>query len=253
MRAAIAYYCKRKRIPNPAEIVLPERGDARDRWLSRGEAARLLWAAWRMRQSWKGQPSDRATGKHVARFILVALYTGTRAGAICAAGFERAIGRAYIDLDAGIFYRAALGSRKTNKRQPPVHLPPRLRAHIRRWHHLGIAKSAVVEWNGKPVQRINKAFRSARALAGLDTGVVPHTLRHTCGTWIASSGTASRDDAAAYLGVSRDAFDLVYGHHCPDYQEAAVASFSFKRVANDCERNPVNKRAQTGDKIAKDR
>jgi integrase len=253
LRAAIAYYCKRKRIPNPAEIVLPERGDARDRWLSRREAARLLWAAWRMRQSWKGQPSDRATGKHVARFILVALYTGTRAGAICAAGFERAIGRAYIDLDAGIFYRAALGARKTNKRQPPVHLPPRLLAHIRRWHHLGIAKSAVVEWNGKQVQRINKAFRSARALARLDTGVVPHTLRHTCGTWIASSGTASRDDAAAYLGVSRDVFDRVYGHHCPDYQEAAVASFLFKRVANDCERNPVNKRAQTGDKIAKDR
>jgi len=78
-------------------------------------------------------------------------------------------------------------------------------------------------------------------------------LRHTCGTWIASSGTASRDDAAAYLGVSRDVFDRVYGHHCPDYQEATVASFSFKRVANDCERNPVNKRAQTLNKIAKDR
>jgi hypothetical protein len=93
LRAAVTYYCKRKRIPNPAEIVLPERGDARDRWLSREEAAKLIWAAWRMRQTWKGQPSYRATGKHIARFILVALYTGTRAGAICAAGFERVIGR----------------------------------------------------------------------------------------------------------------------------------------------------------------
>jgi integrase len=241
------------RIPNPAEIVLPERCDARDRWLSRKEAAKLVWAAWRMRQTWKGQPSDRATGKHIARFILVALYTGTRAGAICAAGFERVIGRSYIDLDGGIFYRAVLGARKTNKRQPPVHLPPRLLAHIRRWRRRGIAKSAVVEWNAKPVQRINKAFRSARALAGLDTDVVPHALRHTAGTWIARSGTASRDDAAAFLGVSRDVFDRVYGHHCPDYQRAAVASFSFKPVANDCERNPVNKRAQNGDKIAKDR
>src|SRR5215470_4668377 len=93
LRAAVAFYCRRKRIPNPTEIVLPERGDARERWLSREEAARLLRAAWRKRQTWKGQPSDRATGKHVARFILVALYTGTRAGAICAAGFERVIGR----------------------------------------------------------------------------------------------------------------------------------------------------------------
>jgi len=253
LRAAVAFYCRRKRIPNPTEIVLPERGDARERWLSREEAARLLRAAWRKRQTWKGQPSERATGRHVARFVLVALYTGSRAGAICAAGFERVIGRSYIDIDAGIFYRARLGARKTNKRQPPVHLPPRLLAHIRRWHRLGISNSAVVEWNGKPVQRINKAFRSARTFAGLDAGVVPHTLRHTCGTWIARSGTASRDDAAAFLGVSRDVFDRVYGHHCPDYQREAVASFSFKRVANDCERNPVNKRAQNGDRIAKNR
>ena len=173
-RAAVAFYCRRKRIPNPAEIVLPERGDARERWLSRQEAARLLRAAWRMRQTWKGQVSDRATGKHVARFILVALYTGSRAGAICAAGFERVIGRSYIDLDAGIFYRARLGARKTNKRQPPVHLPSRLLAHIRRWRRLGISTSAVVEWNGKPIQRINKAFRSARKLQTPNR----HRLRH---------------------------------------------------------------------------
>ena len=127
-----------------------------------------------MRQTWKGQVSDRATGKHVARFILVALYTGSRAGAICAAGFERVIGRSYIDLDAGIFYRARLGARKTNKRQPPVHLPSRLLAHIRRWRRLGISTSAVVEWNGKPIQRINKAFRSARKLQTPNR----HRLRH---------------------------------------------------------------------------
>jgi hypothetical protein len=72
LRAAVGYYCKRKRILNPAEIVLPERGDARDRWLSREEAAKLVWAAWRLRQNWKGQLSDRTTG-HVARFILMAL------------------------------------------------------------------------------------------------------------------------------------------------------------------------------------
>jgi len=42
-----------------------------------------LMAAWRMRQSWKGRPSDRSTGQHIARFILTSLYTGS--AAVCGA------------------------------------------------------------------------------------------------------------------------------------------------------------------------
>ena len=57
--------------------------------------------------------------QHVARFILVALYTGTRAGAVCGAAFERVAGAGYVDLDRGIFYRRPAGARETKKRQPP--------------------------------------------------------------------------------------------------------------------------------------
>jgi integrase len=249
LRAAINHYCKRKHIPCPAEIELPEKGLARDRWLSRSEAARLLWAAWRMRQTWKGRESDRATGKHLARFILVGLYSGTRHTAICNAGFERTIGRGHVDLDHGIFYRAALGALKTKKRQPPVRLPPRLLAHLRRWKRLGISVGAVVEWRGKPVTKINKSFRTARRLAGLRDDVVPHTLRHTCGTWIAMSGTAKGRDAAEFLGITEEVFDRVYGHHRPDHQAAAVASFSFKPLANVCERKRETKQARKSNKI----
>jgi hypothetical protein len=56
-------------------VVLPARGEARERWLSRSELS--LWAAWRMRQSYKGEATARRTG---ARFILTSLYTGSRAG-----------------------------------------------------------------------------------------------------------------------------------------------------------------------------
>jgi integrase len=250
LRAAVNHYCKRKRIPCVAEIELPERGLARERWLTRAEAARLLWAAWRMKQSWKGRDSDRATGRHLARFILIGLYTGSRHTAICSAAFERTIGRGHIDLDHGIFYRAALGMRRTKKRQPPVRLPPRLLAHLRRWRRLGISKSAVIEWRGKPIKKINKSFRTARRLAGLGDDVVPHTLRHTCGTWIAISGTAKGRDAAEFLGVTEEVFDRVYGHHCPDHQAQAVASFSFKPLANGCEQNSKTKRDQKSNKIA---
>jgi hypothetical protein len=42
-------------------------------------------------------------------------------------------GRAYVDLERGIFYRLAEGQRETKKRQPPVPILPRLLAHLRRW------------------------------------------------------------------------------------------------------------------------
>jgi hypothetical protein len=74
--------------------------------------------------------------KHVARFILVALYTGHQGGAVCAASFAPIEGRGWIDLDRGIFYRRPAGQRETRKRRPPVPLPRpqfrRLPAGVRR-------------------------------------------------------------------------------------------------------------------------
>ena len=126
LRAAIRHHWEAGLCAALSPVVLPERGRARERWLTRAEAARLLWAAWRLRQRWRDRPSDRATAQHVARFILVGLYTGTRAGAICGAALMPTLGHGYVDLDAGVFYRRAAGSRETKKRQPPVRLPPRL-------------------------------------------------------------------------------------------------------------------------------
>ena len=71
--------------------------------------------------------------RHLARFILIGLYTGTRAAAIASASPVAQQGRSFIDLDRGIYYRLAQGMQATNKRQPPVPLPPRLLAHLRRW------------------------------------------------------------------------------------------------------------------------
>jgi integrase len=200
--------------------VLPDRSPPRDRWLTRSEAAKLLWCAWRLRQPQHGHITERPTAQHVARFVLVALYTGTRAGAICGAALEPTLGRGWIDLDHGVFYRRPAGWKETKKRQPPVRLPSRLLAHMRRWARLGLASRAVVEWNREPVKRINKAFRSARKAAGLGSDVVPHTLRHTCATWLAQAGVPIWE-AAGFMGMTAELFERVYGHHHPDYQRAA--------------------------------
>jgi hypothetical protein len=157
LRAAIRHHWKAGLCSAVTPVVVPSKGEPRERWLTRSEAARLLWAAWRHRQSWKGITTGRSTGKHVARFILAALYTGTRAGAICGAVLCPVEGRGWLDDEHGVFYRRPIGRKRTKKRQPSIRVPPRLLAHTRRWKRLGIARNAVVEWNGKPVKPLGQA------------------------------------------------------------------------------------------------
>jgi hypothetical protein len=144
LRAAVRYHWHAGLCSGLAPVALPEKSLPRERWLTRSEAARLLWAAWRHRDL----RSNRPNAQHVARFILVALYTGTRAGAVCGAALAPTEGRGWIDLDQGVFYRRALGRRQTKKRQPPVRVPPRLLAHLRRWQRQGLAVHSVIERGG---------------------------------------------------------------------------------------------------------
>ena len=234
LRAAVRHHWEEGLCTSLTPVILPDRGEGRERWLTRQEAAHFLRTARRMRQLQFGKETGRATAYHVAQFFLVGLYTGTRAGAICGAALDQAtIGRSWIDLENGIFYRQAIGRRKQkNKQQTPVRLPPRLLAHLRRWKSKGISVRSLIEWNGAPVKRINKAFRSVRRAAGFGDDVVPHTLRHTCATWLAQRGVPTWE-AAGYLGMTEQTFIDVYGHHHPDYQKNAVNAFGSPRQVPD--------------------
>lgn len=256
LRAAINHYHREGYVTAVPAIVMPPKPEARERWLTREEAARLLRAAWRMRQTWKGRPSDRRTGQHVARFILVALYTGTRSGAVCGAATRPTEGHGFVDYDRGVFYRRAEGKRETKKRQPPVRLPDRLLAHMRRWattevriktenrcksRTVGrmISHDFVVEWQGEPVLSVKKAFAAAVKAAGLGwydeagewhTDVTPHILRHTAATWLMKNGT-SLWLAADYLGMSEAVLRATYYHHHPDFQAEAAERITAKAPA----------------------
>ena len=201
LRAAINYHRRENLHDKIVSVVLPNERLPRDRWLTRSEAARLVKAAWHYREVQKGYPTGRRSRQHIARFILVALYTGTRASAVCGAAFERVSGGGYVDLDRGVFYRHPAGKRETKKRQPPVPLPPQLLAHLRRWKRQG--QRFAVEWNGNPVKSIRKAFASVVQEAGLGDDVIPHTLRHTAATWLMQAGT-DMWQAAGFLGMTVD-------------------------------------------------
>jgi integrase len=186
--------------------------------------------------------TKRNVGQHVARFILVGLYSGSRHGAICGAALQPAVGRGWVDLERGVFHRRAEGARETNKRQPPVRLPDRLLAHLRRWERLGIAKHAVVERNGKPVRSVRKAFAAAVKAAGLDGKITPHVLRHTAATWAMQSG-GDLWQVAGFLGMTVEMLERVYGHHHPDFQREAAEAVA-RSPGQKWDRNPVNKMRQ---------
>ena len=233
LRAAVGHHASENLHRAIVNVWLPPKGQPRDRWLTRAEVARLLWACWRTREvqtRHRGPETglkiatDKRPLRHLARFILIGVYTGTRAGAIATASPIPAIGRSFVDLDQGMFYRLAQGKRATNKRQPPAPLPRRLLAHLRRWQRLGIVRSHFVEFNGKPIASVKTAFARAVGLAGLsaDRGkIIPHTLRHTAATWLMQRGVPVWE-AAGYLGMSVETLVRVYGHHSPDHLKSAA-------------------------------
>jgi hypothetical protein len=83
LRAAIGHHYKQGLCATRVAVWTPPAGKSRMRRLTRSEAARLIWAAYRYREVQKGQATERRSRCHIARFALAALYTGTRAGAIC--------------------------------------------------------------------------------------------------------------------------------------------------------------------------
>jgi integrase len=237
LRAAINNHAAQNLHFGTVNVTMPAKGEARQEWITRDQAAAIIWAAWRYREvqtihrgknKGKEVVTDKRPLRHVARFLLIGCYTGTRAGAIASASIKKQIGKSFVDLDAGLFHRLAIGKQQTKKRQPTAPLPPRLLAHMRRWVRLGIVNENFVEYRGVPVKRVKKGFASAVRLAKVDVKVTPHTLRHTAATWLMQAGV-DEWEAAGYLGMSVEVLRTVYGHHHPDFMKGAVKGITSKK------------------------
>jgi integrase len=215
LRAAINHHRREGLCDRIVSIVLPPRRPPRERWLDRDEAAALLWTAWR-----------RPKCKHIAKFALVALYTGRRAAVVCGASFRREPGRSYIDTRRGMLYPPE-GAKRTNKRNPPIPLPARLLVHLRAWKRTG--QRYVVEWAGGPITRTQTVKEIARA-AGLGPDVTPHVLRHTAATWQMESGT-DMFEAGKYLGMTVRTLETTYAHHQPEHLTGARDAYKRHRLA----------------------
>lgn len=182
---------------------LPAKPPSKDRWLTRQEAARLLW------ESRKGGRQSRT---YLPLFILIALHTGARKEAILSLTWDR------VDLDAQRINFAITGRAETKKRRPRLPIPRRLLIALKQAHRRRNGPF-VLNIDGEPIQRLNRGFMAAARRAGLE-GVTPHTLRHTRGTWLAQAGLPMWE-IAGWLGQDPETTARIYAHHHPDFMEAA--------------------------------
>ena len=80
----------------------------------------------------------------------------------------------------------------------------------------------------QPVKSVKTAFKRAVSLSKLEGKVSPHTLRHTAATWLMQIGVSTWE-AAGFLGMSEKTLRDVYGHHHPDYLQAAAKAIGAKK------------------------
>lgn len=87
-RAAINHHRTEGLHDRIVSVVLPDRSPPRERWLTRAEAARLIGTTWRHVGGNGGQGASRRNRQHVARFMILARYMGSRATVLATASIE---------------------------------------------------------------------------------------------------------------------------------------------------------------------
>ena len=216
IRAAANHYCKTRKLSFRPVIDLPPKGEPRLRWLTRSEAARFIHKA------------RRRGNHHVARIILIGIYTGARSGAIKAMKWLPSTDTGYFDLELGVMYRKGASQRSTRKRRPSVQIPERLLPHLYRWRKMDKGLPDVIHSDGEPVGSIRRAWAASRKDAELDQDVVPHVLRHTAASWgIQNVRTIQEMQSLAdFLGMSLKMLLETYGHLNPIHQKAASDAIS---------------------------
>lgn len=211
LRAALNRAKMYGRIDNVPRIVSLRRAPARERFLTRKEAARLL----------------RACGElHLRNFVRLALYTGARRGAILDLTWDR------VDFANRLIEYPLPGRQQTTKRRATVPFEGALFTALQRAKRRTRSKFAIA-YQGHGVASIKTAFKAACRRARLK-GVSPHTLRHTAATWAAQSGE-DMWKIAGMLGHGSLRMTERYAKHQPEYLKStsrAMLRGSAKARAN---------------------
>lgn len=215
LRAALRAAHRARVLQAAPAVWLPPKGRAKPDWLTRNEFAKLLRELRRHRRS-----------RHAARQALCQFYTGSRPRTVARTTWDKRSDGPWVDLEAGIWWRAGDDEEATVKARRPHGIPAPLLGHLRRWR-ARYGGTYIVEHPrhpGRPVLDIGRALEGAAARAGIKR-LTPHTLKHTAIT-LAIQGGVSAEDAADYFSTSIETIQAVYGPHSPHHQSRAIAAMS---------------------------
>jgi integrase len=222
LSAALNWCFRNKKLDRPVAVMLPKVAERRERYLIRSQVAALLWAALGFTRD--GTRNRFRINRHLARFVLIATYTGSRHDTILKLQWMASTSGGWFDLDSGVLYRRPQDAIETNKRRTPSPIPPRLMPHLKRWRKL--STQYVIEYDGKPIaSQLRRAWTGARQMAGLGPEVTPHVLKHTCATLMLQN-RVSTWDVAGVLGTSEAVIRKTYGHHSVEHLRRAVDVWS---------------------------
>jgi integrase len=211
---------------------LPSPPEPRTEFYTRSEIAKLVWTAWKAKNMAMGRNGVH-TSRHLARFILIGVGTGTRSEKIERASYVNTVDLPWMDLESGIFYRAGVSNKSPlNKRADPVRIPDDLLAHLRRWRAKNPKTDNVIDHNGKSGST-RRAFHSLKKQV-FDEGrakvVNRHTLKHTCASWLMASRVRI-EIIAAYLSTTEEVIKKHYGHFSPDFHSEINNALNTGRQA----------------------
>ena len=182
------------------KIVAPTPAKPRERFLTKQERDQLL---------------DSIKTPHVKLFVMVAVSTGARMGAILDLTWDR--------VTETIDFRPA-GRDQSNKRRVVVGITPRLRAELETVRE-GAMTDYVIEYGGKPVKSVKTALKAAARRSGIAFSA--HDLRRSAARWMAEDGR-SMDEIAQVLGHTSTRITYqVYARFSPRFMAEAMQSLDF--------------------------
>jgi len=183
-------------------IPAPPRRPPKERFLTREQGRTLL---------------DAARPIHLRLFLLIAMTTGARKGAILGLTWER------VDLERRRIDFTDPEIAITKKRRTVVPVSPDVIAALRMAKETA-ETSFVIEYMGSSIKDIKRAFADAAKKAFLPWAT-PHTLKHSVISWLAEDGFTA-DQISDMTATHPITVRRIYRKFSPDYLEGMAASLS---------------------------
>ncbi|PHS74295.1 MAG: hypothetical protein COB59_12235, partial [Rhodospirillaceae bacterium] len=174
-------------------VEVPKPRAPRERFLTRVEVQRLL---------------EATKSQHIHTFILIAMTTGHRAGAVLGLTWDR------VNFEKGFLDFNDPDMPVTNKKRTTVPVGSGLLTALRDVQQFA-QTDYVIEYMGKPCKSIKKAFARSAARAGL-SWASPHVLKHSVISWMAENRYTA-DQASDLTATDVKTVKRIYRKFDPEY------------------------------------